>query len=405
MLTEVSQRKLLEKILNSREFSGSKIYSAYLTYLYEATQQGKTLKEVTIAVEFFGKGADFNPAEDTIVRTHTYNLRKKLQNYYYEEGKSDKYRLWIPKGHYVVQFVPVTEAFYHPRKLLYLLSKNFKLILCILLAAFLLLSLLTNWRLRHQLQSYHIVERDDPIWNDYLNSNLPVMIVVGDHFFFTEYSEKYKSNIVIRHGKINSLEDLDALQQQFPATLLKPADEPYFPYHSLWSLPPILNMLYAVGQKPVLRKSSSIIPSVLEENNIIYLGSIKTLYTLRHTLAKSHFKFQILPHIITYSNKDTIQTFETPLHSPGMNEDLVLALKLPGPVNNSIFIIASYHSLGAPEIVTHLTQKELRDEIISKFEARYGSMPRFFEILFHVSGIDKTAYQAEMLVYNAINKQ
>jgi len=403
MLTELSQRKLLEKILASREFCGSKIYAAYLTYLYEASQSGKNLKETTIAIEFFGKGADFNPAEDTIVRTHTYNLRKKLQNYYYEEGKNDKFRLWIPKGHYTINFMPVTEAFYHPRKLLYLLKKNYKAVISIVLAFLLLITVMANLRLRNTIKSYQIVAIDDPLWQDYLQSKLPVMIVVGDHFFFSEYSEKYKSNIVIRHGKINSIEDLDALQAQYPTSVLKPADEPYFPYHSIWTLPPVLNMLFGVGQKPVLRKSSSVIPSVLEEYNLIYLGSIKTLYILKHTLMNSHFKFQILPHIITYINGDTVKTFQTPLHSPGTNEDLVLALKLPGPINNSIFIIASYHSLGAPEVVNHLIQKNMRDEIIGQFLTKYGYMPRYFEILFQVSGIDKTAYKAEMLIFNEIH--
>ena len=78
MITPATQKKYLEKILNSKEFSGSKIYKSYLTYLIDAANEGKELKETTIAIEVFGKDAGFNPAEDTIVRSHTYNLRKKL---------------------------------------------------------------------------------------------------------------------------------------------------------------------------------------------------------------------------------------------------------------------------------------------------------------------------------------
>ena len=90
MFSDTTREKLLEKILNSNEFSNSSIYGNYLTYLVKAAIEGITLKETTIAIEFFGKDADFNPAEDTIVRSHTYTLRKKLERYYFTEGRKDK---------------------------------------------------------------------------------------------------------------------------------------------------------------------------------------------------------------------------------------------------------------------------------------------------------------------------
>ena len=100
MPTQSQQKRILQKILNSEEFSGSKIYKKYLTYLVDAANQGKELKETTIAIDVFSKGANFNPAEDAIVRTHTYKLRNKLERYYYRTGKNDEYRLNILKGHY-----------------------------------------------------------------------------------------------------------------------------------------------------------------------------------------------------------------------------------------------------------------------------------------------------------------
>lgn len=109
MISKNDQTRCLESLLNSQEFSGSKIYNSYLNYLVEAKNAGKELKETTIAFEFFGKDASFNPSEDTIVRSHTYQLRKKLESYYHEEGKDDKCRLVIPKGHYDVKFVHVSD--------------------------------------------------------------------------------------------------------------------------------------------------------------------------------------------------------------------------------------------------------------------------------------------------------
>jgi hypothetical protein len=402
MTIESSQKKLLEKILNSSEFLHSKIYQTYLKYLVDAADQRKELKETTIAIEVFGKDSSFNPAEDTIVRSHTYTLRKKLESYYFQEGKEDKYRLRIPKGHYEIQFISALEETYHPKKLIFTVARSYPQWIIFALCGVIGFLWFHERSVEKKLKNYQCYDQNDAIWKDYLQSELPILLVIGNHFFFDDYSEKYRQTISIRNPRVNSIEDFI---DQYPDLHLTPSPEPYFPYHSIWSLPPILSMLFSVNKTPVLRKASDLSPQILDEYNIIYLGSIKSLYNLKHTLSKSHFQYQILPHRIKYTPPDTgsVKTFETSLHSEGPNEDLVLALKLPGPVNNSIFIIASYHSLGAPEIVHYLTNLKQRNELIEKFKNKYDDFPPFFEILFRVSGIDKTAYNVEMLVFNEIN--
>ena len=168
----------------------------------------------------------------------------------------------------------------------------------------------------------------------------------------------------------------------------------------VWQVQPF----YSYFPKPILRRSSAVSPQILDEYNFIFVGSIKTLYVLRHTLSQTHFQFSVSPHIITYTPPDSgaPQTYRTNLHSTGPNEDLVLALKLPGPVNNTIFLIASYHSLGAPDIASYLTTPERRIELENLFSKKYGHFPEYFEILFRVIGIDKTAYTTEILVANEI---
>jgi hypothetical protein len=408
MISSSEQKKYLDKILNSTEFAGSKIYNSYLTYLVEATENQKSLKEITIAIEVFGKDANFNPAEDTIVRSHTYNLRKKLESYYHSEGREDKYRLKIPKGHYEVAFVPATEEeAFSAGRFLKTIRKQYQLFIIVFLCILLAFSWSRYRTIESELQKYRIIDPADPIWKDYLLSELPVLIVVGDHFFFNEYSEKYQYVIGIRHAKINSPEDLEELKAKYPDANLQQTDEPYFPYHSIWSLPPLLSLFFSVNQKPILRKSSSLSPQMLDEYNMIFVGSIKTLYILRHTLAKTHFQFEITPHKIIYTPSDSGSTkyFETSLHSAGPNEDLVLALKLPGPVGNSIFIIASFHSLGAPEIANYLVESSKRQQLEEMFRQKFNCVPKYFEILFRVTGIDKTAYSTEILIYDRIDEE
>jgi hypothetical protein len=153
------REKLLEKIINSKEFCNSSIYGHYLTYLFESSLQGKSLKEATIAIDVFGKSSDFNPAEDTTVRTHTYTLREKLERYYFTEGKDDKYRIRIPKGHYELSIVEVSENFYHPKILWRFLSQNYHWAIIGILGAIILYLLIFNHSIKKDLEAYRLLIR------------------------------------------------------------------------------------------------------------------------------------------------------------------------------------------------------------------------------------------------------
>ncbi|MDZ7722635.1 MAG: hypothetical protein U5R06_07420 [candidate division KSB1 bacterium] len=397
-------KKSLEKILNSQEFSHSKIYQQFLRYLVHASSEGEAPKETTIAIDVFGKDSSFNPAEDTTVRSHIYTLRKKLQSYYYSEGRKDKYRLRIPKGHYEAKFVPNVESIYHPKNIVSVLKTYYHWLIIAALCALVFLLWQQNQSLEQDIDAYTVLSESDPVWQEYLSSEKSILVILGNHFFFDEYSEKYEEFIAMRHPKVNSMQDFEAYRKRRPGVTYQVTNEPYFPYHSIWSLPPVLELFYSVHKRPILRKSSEISPQILDEYHILFLGSIKTLYKLKHTLLKSNFDFEISPHKVFYTDPESgkRQVFETTLHSPGPNEDLVLALKLPGPDNNSIFIIASYHSLGAPEISKFMTSLSMRKPMNDMLMQKYGKIPQYFEALFRVTGIDKTAYNTEILILNKI---
>jgi hypothetical protein len=407
MLNDTTRQKLLEKIINSQEFSNSSVYGNFLTYLVNASLEGKSLKETTIAIDVFAKDETFNPAEDTIVRSHTYTLRKKLEHYYFTEGKHDRYRIKIPKGHYEVKFVETTDNFYSAAYLYTWLKKHYYVFIILVLLVIISVFYYQNSSIQNKLEKYQIISNNDPIWKEYLQSEMPILLITGNHFFFNIFDEKHNRTWGIRDPYINSDEDLAVFKLKYPDTSIQVSPEPYFPYHSIWSLPPILSILFSANQQPILRKASSISPQILDEYNIIFVGSIKTMYDLKHTLSKSHFSFEIAPHRIIYTPSDSsnVQIFSTNLHSTGPNDDLVLALKLPGPTNNSIFIIASYHSLGAPEITNYLISTSKRKELERIFMEKYQKIPKYFEVLFRVIGIDKTAYDTEILICNGIQEK
>jgi adenylate cyclase len=99
-------RGQLERILASPQLAHAPALGALLRYVVERTLQGEAdrLKEFTLGLEVFERGAGFDPRVDTIVRVQGRRLRAKLDEYYRGPGRSDPVRIDLPKGHYVPAF-------------------------------------------------------------------------------------------------------------------------------------------------------------------------------------------------------------------------------------------------------------------------------------------------------------
>jgi len=93
----------LSVVLASEIFARSNRLSQFLRFVVEQTLHGQedSLKEYTIGTEAYGRKADFDPGQDTIVRTEARRLRTKLKEYYESEGKSDDVVIFMRTGSYV----------------------------------------------------------------------------------------------------------------------------------------------------------------------------------------------------------------------------------------------------------------------------------------------------------------
>src|SRR5262247_3794827 len=99
-------RRELERILASPGFARNQRLSGFLRYVVEGHLEGKDheLKEAVIAVEVFGRSADFDSRLDPVVRTEAVRLRARLGDYYLKEGRADALVIELPKGGYVPRF-------------------------------------------------------------------------------------------------------------------------------------------------------------------------------------------------------------------------------------------------------------------------------------------------------------
>ena len=94
----------LARIQASPHFVNAPRLRQLLAYLVENSAGGRRrdLLEFAIGVEVFGRGDDFDPQSDTIVRVTVRRLRQHLADYYRNEGRDDRVRFQIPVGHYRV---------------------------------------------------------------------------------------------------------------------------------------------------------------------------------------------------------------------------------------------------------------------------------------------------------------
>src|ERR1700751_2927157 len=99
---------LIHRIASSRYFKSSPRLRELLFYTADCAirEAPEDATEQQIGIRVFGRSPGYNSSEDSIVRTHARLLRQKLAAYFSEEGANEELTVEIPKGHYLLVFIP-----------------------------------------------------------------------------------------------------------------------------------------------------------------------------------------------------------------------------------------------------------------------------------------------------------
>lgn len=105
-------RQELERVFASADFDGSRRSRELLSFLVEESLagRGESITQAGIATRVFGRGDDFDPVTDPIVRIQAGRLRRSLERYYLLSGKGNPVRIELPKGSYESVFRAATAA-------------------------------------------------------------------------------------------------------------------------------------------------------------------------------------------------------------------------------------------------------------------------------------------------------
>ena len=97
----------LARVLASNTFAEVFRLKKFLDYSVRETMEGRgdRLKGFVIACEVFEKDDPSDAQTTTVVRVEAGRLRRRLKDYYENEGKNDPIRISMPKGGYSVSFI------------------------------------------------------------------------------------------------------------------------------------------------------------------------------------------------------------------------------------------------------------------------------------------------------------
>lgn len=97
----------LERLLAWPEIARSPQLGKFLDYIVRRTLDGdeQSIKAYSIAVDVLGRGEDFDPQSDPIVRVQARRLRGLLDEYYRTAGAAESPQILLPVGRYVPEFL------------------------------------------------------------------------------------------------------------------------------------------------------------------------------------------------------------------------------------------------------------------------------------------------------------
>ena len=253
----------LTKVINSKTFEKSVVSNQLLKYLVTQSLNGETPKEFQIAFDLFGERA--KDEKEKNIRVYVHNLRKKLIEYYKNEGSNDEIRFEIPKGHYAIKF-NVNKKIYVRNKL----NKFSPFILGLSLILFIASGFIFLKEKKLPLQKCFI-------WKDFWESDYPTKIILGDHYFF-RYKVEFGRHTIMRWHEINSDEDLTKMMDSDPELedKISRLDYAYINKQVPYGLFMVMKNLVKSNSNITLSYSSKTDWNDIKGCNVIYISSLKT---------------------------------------------------------------------------------------------------------------------------------
>jgi hypothetical protein len=417
-------REQAATIVQSGALGRSRSYARLLEFLVECADNGRTPKELEIAMEVFGRGADFDPSQDSMVRVYAHNLRQKLEHYYATTGRNEPRPLVLARGEYrislaaagepaeaadtaapaaPVQPVPADVAGSAQPWPRWRLAAAGAALLAVGIA------LGAGIALRSTPAPPAAAVAKSPLWADMLDDELPLLLVVGDYYIYGELDERGDVARLVRDFEVGSAKELDEQMKNDTSLLARymDLDLTYLPTGSASALLDVARVLYT-SHKPVrIVSMSEMNEADLKSSHVIYVGYLSALDKLEDFV----FASSTLAIGYTYDELRNLNTGEFYTSEAGMPEanrnyrDYAFISTFPGPGGNQLMIVAGTRDAGLMQAAHALADPMFVASMEQQRPDTARAEPPSFEMLYEVTGYGRTNLDAMLVHTAALNYQ
>ena len=410
-------RQALERILSSKHFAHAPMKQRFLQLVCEAYISGRTadLNEYLIGFEVFGRDKTYNPALDPIVRVGAHELRKKLEDYYRTEGKSDEILLDIPVGSYIpiftrrpVQSGTITESqdaivsapasWVRAGKIL-IATLGLATIFLIIIAGMLASS---NRQLRRQSEQVFTLKKAPSIhasiWGPFLEQENSTLLVMGNPPVFrfgnpADPASLSKSSIDLSESEAQALaETLERerfVMRHSPIRRLVLSYDEYTGVGEAIGLHRVSALLEKVGKNTVVKQSRTVSAEDLKNHDVILLGSAWVNEWSGKTPILEDFLLGASATIVNQhpragEEREYSARFDDTTGK--LIEDYALITVKPNiSEGNTVMVLAGTHSEGTQAAAEYVVGEDSLRYLDQRLRQTNGTLPKYYQVLLKVA--------------------
>ncbi|HSE97084.1 MAG TPA: hypothetical protein VLD57_02365, partial [Blastocatellia bacterium] len=378
----------------------------------------------------FGRGSEFDPRTNSIVRVQAKNLRARLQEYYETEGRSDRVLIELPKGHYRAAFsylqpkedstppqeaqtetsLPPSTAPAAPVEAEREPVRRADFTTAVLIATIITLSAvitllaLPNISLYRQPQKPASAELEDDhavVWSPFLKSNAPTLLVLSNpavYRFLNNSDSKTVTKEAIQlppeqEQRLARVLENKLIMKQGRAPRLVLSTSNYTGIGEAIGLYHLTDLFRSKGREVSLKQSRTVSAEDLKNHNVIMLGSSWVNDWVEKLPVKEDFVYGVNASI---ENKAPLPGEELE-YKPRYNEqtgvpeeDYAVITVKPGVTEeHRLMILAGLLSEGTQAAVEYVTRKEYLRELNRRLQqtSDEDGPPKYYQVLLKV-GVD-----------------
>lgn len=365
----------LHKISESPTFSKSYRNVRLLRYLVQKARKNEDVKEHTIGLELFKSKYKLSQ-NDGKVRVYMYNLRKKLNEYYENEGSEDAIRIGIKKGQYNVSFhEPVKDKKKRKQRKV---NQTAILLFCVIVVIVMVFGL-TN-------RTPNVY-----CWQPFFEKDAKTTCLVSDHFIF-QGNVTDSERVSMRKEGINSETDLNNFMLDVNKTNLKVAPFTFFTKMAPFTIKLLTEWFMVHNRNFDLLIESDFSYENLRDRNLVFIGQHKTMGETKSLFLKNSEMFTYDRSNFWVKTNGEVKTYESGFEQE-QRTDYAMVSYFPLEHKTHAFFFASNNDIGTIATVKNFTDKDW----LKSFFKNVPADKRYFNALFKVTGVGRTELNCELV--------